>query len=376
MRLLNLAAITACVLLPDTAHAVLAGYTPFQELLDKADVIVIGTVRGGSSTGGKVAAWMSVDDVIRGDPNMSSLELRWSMTEDLLTGATDVLQRERGMWFLVRDTNHTWRPLPIATAVTVGDAYYRMPPAETGKNSYSETDTESSKILAAIAAAVEYYDGGDGFADRLLYSLSNSNGADVRRMYERLAKAGSPNIRVIGLAGLLQRGDANAMVQTELEYKQFQEQFGQVALVRGLTDFRSTDPVAAVALGRLATTTTDRYQGTAAAYSLCQIHTAATMGYIVKLLDDDDKDVRAYAVAGMSLFAAGLPMVKSDGEISPMVQAWLWPRLDKREFENDAVVHHFHMGPFRDHQEEQESIAFWRKWWQPGRLQQAAGPPH
>ena len=346
-----------------------ARIVPLQELVDRADLIVVGKLTSGviEVSGGPSPLTIEAVRVLAGDVQPGTqLNVTWMFPRPKRASPYSEkveVPREYGLWFVVRTNSGDWNLLPaIEGAVPVDHAFFPMPPELLGVNpSYAKDAPVLDRVIWELGAAVEAQDAQHHRYDPLFFACVRGLSSDaLMSEFRRLARSPSANVRSFALAGLIERSDAEALLQFEREFDELAD-----ASLTGLAQdsielfFRNPAPEAIAALGRLTTVKSGHPSPKrAATFALRVMHTEASLKYFVELLDSPEPEVRYNAMAGLASFAnlGHVPLAeKLQSKGQPMTTT-------RGPYTTDQTRAHF---PTTANfaQDEGRYIAFWKNWW-------------
>lgn len=344
------------------------GYLPMTSAIDTAELIVSGTITGGLYEGAEYTLDISVDHVFKGPDNLSAVQIRGVLPQ-LVRAHGPIDNRDRGIWFLQRDSVVNWSPVKIQSPMAVRSSYYWLPKASATGEAASEIKPLIVALVGAIAGGIAVNDRNDEDLLRLSASLKQELSPELRSLFESLLLSSSARARLLGAAVLARYGSYKALAEMEhfLQNHNRTQLYDGMAVYQALGKFRGTDPQAMVILGRIAGNEKDIEIARKAAESLMHIRTREAIAVLAGLLDSADASIRQQAVGGLSLFAAGIPMSKADHD-TPAKAAEYFSRVRandaaKSAFESEATQQNFHLGSFPTKEEENRLVEFWKSWW-------------
>jgi hypothetical protein len=260
----------------------------------------------------------------------------------------------RGIWFLTKGSGGTWGCL-LAGMTSNMVQFPDLPlPAPTGDLPASLAYSESAPLIDRLT--LEVGASHPRVPAIILNALYGLNSTAAMRVLHYLESSGDANYKLLGIAGLLGRNDTQAV----LELEKIQDQIVSIRDSQGLPgdalwgSFRSTDPVAVAALGRIATSWKGHEmlrRGAAAA--LAAIHTADAVPWLGKLLDNPNQELQIWGAQGLSFFANGTAVGQGGPAMDYLKQSGA---ATYRTEETEK-----HLGINR--RDPAEGLVFWREWW-------------
>lgn len=193
----------------------------------------------------------------------------------------------------------------------------------------------SGKAPVLDRVVAELVNAADSNAPDVVEIYRTNRSAALRQMFDALRT--STNTRHVTLwlrAGIVD-GDVEAIGSLTDAVRKL-DQAGEGAVVDELrTHFRSSDPTAVRALGKVATA--QRSYNTlriAAATALARVHTEAAVPYLAALLENDDPEIHWLGVRGLFDFVS-----------------------ESKQFRTVETSKHWPTG------EDPATLGFWRRWW-------------
>jgi hypothetical protein len=321
-----------------------------EDLVKQADAVIIGVGDQPVKSGHLVAVRLVAERVLKGSVVPGAvLNLEWDSDTDAVLWRTPPALH--GVWFL-RATPSGWKIIlakPSQIKVLQNLFYATSAAGLPSALAYSESDSIPDKLILEIGGAPE------NAPSDILQAASGSSSPGTMRLFRYLAQSKSMDVKLAGLAGLLERGDAAAIQELETGSQGLRSSrgFRRVTSAVGFA-FRSTAPESIKALGRMATAKEQPPElRVAAAQALSAIHTRETLPYLAALLDEPDPPLLSYAVVGLSFFANGVG--------TQTVTAGL-DHLNKRQpsvYRTKETEQYLGFDAAR----QQEFVEFWRRWW-------------
>ncbi len=334
-----------------------------QILLGRSQAVVIGEVTSGSFFGDELNLSLQVDRVLSGEILPGAAVNVHGRSYVNHAGNAVPLPRVRGLWFLGGESN-SWELVTIGPVIFLYN-YYAVPPGEIAATfKYPKSASLAEQVVLEMASAVTTFgkEDQDEFA-RAARAFQDFYGIDtptVRNAYRTLSAAPDAEVKVLGLAGLIQvvpDADLLASVLRDVETLSQTRGFGLVVnAIEGLT---TTDSETVRRLGDFVNISSQPRLVYAAACALRAIHTREALPALAKLLDNKDEEIQNLAVGGMAAYAENLPVITADNSVD---LSWLTP-VGPRRFETSDMGDYLAYGQFRDQSQKQEILSYWRNWW-------------
>lgn len=282
------------------------------ELANRSEAIVVGEVLSGRQTGPSAKFSLTVVRTIKGTlaPG-ESISVSWS------TGlrAERDLAGNYGLWFLGKGGDGLWHLLgALPGRVPFELAYLKLPRTSTAMEAGSKPAPAAVEDLIAneLAAALPSHD--DGFYNLATALLGMERCSVCGSIYASLRKSADPEVRFVGLAGMVKRNDWSALAEIADSVELVRHlDVGPSIVSDALRPIRTDDPTAIRSLGRIALSAENGFREGAgvqrsAAIAISCIHTRDTLPFLVGLLGSADSMVRQEAMFGISRFVDNLPI--------------------------------------------------------------------
>lgn len=245
---------------------------------------------------------------------------------------------------------------------------------------YPETLDAKDKLAYEFASSIESLHGHGPVSltmnSQLLGGVSKKSGKDI---YSKLAASDDVDTRMIGLFGLVYQGDIPTLHYlsanlAELEHTPAVTYYIQnnarwsithgrngdqvvtqaPAIAKSLSGITNPDNIVVRELAKILQNTSDQSIRYASAKALQNLHSPLATTYLGPLLDDDDPEMRAFAIGGLSCFANG----------SPVIDQHHGPSLSEASpFKTEETLDHFAMGRQTIEKREPYFLDYWRSWW-------------
>lgn len=333
-----------------------------QSLEQVADVIVVGR------TSTVAWAWpdtnfdLTIERSLKGtlgSGRIVQVKANYPYSRDV--GVKQVSQAHRGIWFLKLQSGGWYRCLPANPGVNVplSAAYLHLPSVSPNALELVPTPNDSlpDTIIRLSAGSLEERGGN---AEEFLTAAFGTDSPVVRAILHYFARSNDPIKRMAGFAGLIERGDKQAL----LDFLKDMRAFSTIQVDRvsaRIRSFRTTDANVVIAMGSVMVDPSyPRSLRDAIAKSLRAVHTKETLPYFAALLNDLDLDRQIDAVFGMSGFANGFGTVLTENMAS---MQWLTNRRDT-PFTSEQTKQYMLLTANSSTALREQTLTFWRNWWQ------------
>jgi hypothetical protein len=292
-------------------------------------------------------------------------------------------QPETAIWFLTTHPDGTlgfsFSPKSQSCHPTRSDFETSAAPLPS-KWVYPETLDPKDKLGYEFASSIESLHGHGPFSlimnSQLLIGVSKKSGKDI---FSKLAASDDVNTRMIGLSGLLSQGDIPTLHYVsanlaDLEHTPAVTYYIQnndrwpithggngdhvatqaPAIAQSLSGITNPANTVVRELAKILQNTSDQSIRYASAKALQNLHSALATIYLGALLDDDDPEMRAFAIGGLSCFANGSPVI--DQHHGPSLSG-------ASAFKTEETLDHFAMGRQTIEKREPYFLDYWRSWW-------------
>lgn len=278
-------------------------------------------------------------------------------------------QKERGLFFLKSNGANAYNILSLNTGnLGPADSYLSLP----GNDAPLKPKGNSvlSAIYAELFAAMESRPHDEPWLMRLAPYISPQDSLEVSRQLYAWMNGANPNLRRIGIAGLITTGNIQALRKLINEMKGPPAPL--LALAQSsLLSWRNPAPEGVNLLGSLL----DSPQLTGCsrnciATSLQILHTRESLVYLHKLLDSEESFLRETAVAGFSAFALNMRIPSDSADQAKALDEVLNPGRRRQipsadaPFDTPETRAFAHFGPFRNADDRRKKIHFWSSWYQ------------
>ena len=172
-------------------------------------------------------------------------------------------------------------------------------------------------------------------------------------------------LRAIGIAGLIAANDPAGPKQAAAEIHTLFREAYLTPIEMNLSGYHNlADPEAIIAIGRLATETSDLDMPSlqrSATRALYNLHTKEAVPALVTLLDSSDPEVGGLALSGLCMFTRNAPLLNVN--VSPSDPAWMKSR-EPAPFRTRETEAYCWMTPAPATLAPPDRKAFWKQWWQ------------
>lgn len=343
------------------------GYTPLSVVLSSSDAIVAARIADGNISESDYSLTLMIDHIYKGPSDLVSIQVN-GRVPSFVRARGPVGNTDRGLWFLRKGDGSRWEPVQIQSGAFIRGNYYLLPSSDIPRQGAGDTRPLIAKIAEEVADAIATNANSDEDVRRLAASLRGIVSPEISSVFERVLHSPSPRARLLAACILLRSHRApSAMLEAERLLANGLSGHDRLALIDALYSFRDSEPQSVASAGRIATEHSDPDVRRAVAYSLSRIHTPTAVPFLVSLLDSKEAFIRAEAISGLSLFAAGIPIEDVDHNINAHVVEYRSEganvRTARSDFDTDGTRRHFHRGNFANAEEEAVYVQFWKQWW-------------
>jgi hypothetical protein len=337
------------------------------ELEKQADTIVVGSLIDVTPTSNGIQFHLSVIRTIKG--NLGPVETISVVSTDLRDSSHAAAPPLRGnppaLWFLKSSSLGSFTLVPAQS----GDAdlqhmgLFVESAVPAGLYAYTQAEASIDRVAKEVCAFAENRRFVES-EDQVVQGLQGIQSVSVVGILKYYAKSNDPQLRAIGLASLIQRNDAQSLVQLEGDLhgvfaaNAFQRSTGILNISAAIELlYRGTDVSGIQALERMAAGNglgLPRLQR-ACLYALRSLHTKDTLPFLVQMLASSDVALRYDALYGIASFANGFPIVDSRN-LSRSFPHSSGPFATKETSENLPGFQEFSRN-------EAKYLGFWKDWW-------------
>jgi len=332
------------------------------DLPQQADAVVVGKIAQDQQNGATVGLMLLVDRVLKGSfAAGQTLNIMWGGAPP--SRAPGQPWGDYGIWFLQSVGSRNYQIVPVpASRRGLQDSCYRLPegvPPPSTTTAGATAPSPGDLVLAELTNAAETFDAHTSeffLTAGAFFRMPPS--PSLMGAYRQMSQSSNIQVKVLGLIGLLQQGDATALDQLPKDVQTLSSLALRGQVTGAISMVRDPSPVTVAALGSLATQSPGLGIQYSAAEALSKIHTKESLPYFALLLDSQDMKLRNWAFEGFSRFVMNLP-VETPEMVTTM--AWTKPQGPQpyRTTETDR-----HTGGFGTPEAKQaEYVSFWKAWW-------------
>lgn len=333
--------------------------SPSRRLVDRADAVVIGEVLSGHHAGRTATCTLIVRRTVKGRllPN-DRMNLSWTSGfsyDDDLTG-------RYGLWFLNESAAGSWsllhvkRDSPYLPLSKSGSERIAIP---TGVPVLPPAETAEDRMGAELVLALQAYRTPQDIRAAASELVALENTPFVGSLFKVLRANVDPELKAIGLAGMLKRNDVTALIEIAGNIDQLSKVQARPLVLSAIMSRRDVSPEAIQALGKISSSSDFDVQFSAGD-ALAELHTRDTVPFLAQLLDSPHKMTREAAMRGLSLFVENLPIATPDNVWNGKANIPRPGPAPYRTAETDRYsLSHRRLGSTDD----TEYVQFWKSWW-------------
>jgi len=339
--------------------------TLIERVLEKADAVVVAEVPYGTFVNTEYSFTLVVQRSLKGDlkPGVA-VPAHYSARGGTIKGRGE-FSSQFGLWFLAVSSNGEWSVLsPRERLWPLEFAYYPLSKRVETQPWDPKNASVVDRVFLELASSIDLTEPGQAFrhlADGALRCVGAPGSSRLVDVLQRWSRSTSVNLTTLGLTGLVMLGDTGALVRSAsllavIKESQIVDMFHSV-----VSAYRSPNPEGVRALGDMATADSGIAKlAFQAACALRSIHTKETLPYLAKLLDSQDAELRAQAVAGFTLFTRNLP-IETPAAVAGMAVSRPVTEAPYRTLDTDRYSN---WGRFERAEDEQAAVGFWKSWWE------------
>lgn len=348
-----------------SAFGGVAGSPDLDRLTREADAIVVAdlsqAVAGTAALAipGTATLDLRIIRVLKGvEPAGAVVQATWLRPPAVTGTALPSGATKQGIVFLKRSANQL-SPISFTSPSTrLEDVYIPAVSPVAADYLYQPQTSPFEKVLNELANAV------DSMPENPLLqfvhhgSLEKHSSPAMLKLYTSLSQDNAPSRKVLGLAGLLRRGDPGALKQLELQWTDLMASPNRGLLEFGIeASYRNPDPAGVAVIGRLANNAALRLSlRKALAGALASIHSRESVPFLVQLLDSPDLELQSWGVGGLAFFANHGP-----GKPGAPMSAQTSGKEDAPFRTKDTLAHFAMGGAFEKNRD--NYVQFWKAWW-------------
>lgn len=331
---------------------------PARKLVD-SDSVIVAEVISGRQTGKVATCVLLVSRTIKGSllPN-DRVNVSWNTW----LGFDRNLAGNYGIWhlnqlpsggWLLRQVDRDKPYVPLQKGVSpVGVT------VPTGMPALPQPVTVGDRMAAELVAALQVHTNLSDVGDLASLFLALDRTRFVTALYSVLRASPDPELKFIGLSGMLMLNDIAALDEISKNVEEISKVKARHWVLSGIMARRDLSPIAIQALGRIASSS-DLDAQFAAAVSLQLLHTRDTLPVLVQLLDSPRQITRETAIRGLSSFVDNLPPETPhnvvNGTASIPQGATPYRTVDTDRYSLSRRL----LGKEND----TEYVQFWKSWW-------------
>lgn len=340
------------------------GFADLRALANRADTIIVPTVKQQTQSGVIISLNLSVDRVLKGATKPGQLVFaQWSSPH----GKEVSINGMQGLWLLQNSGNQgIWQVLtPVGGDVPLGFICVPASSSLPSDMQYTPGAPVPEKVVLEMLATIEARNGQNlGLIPSMLDLLDQTNDSVIRNVLNRWSVSTNLNLRAMGLSGRLRRGDPTALASVQVQLNSGSNNETITAILNDIRRFNNANPQAVVVLGELATSagSSIRLQASAAE-ALRNMHSKETLPYLVRLLDSPDQFVRYNGISGLASFANSGTVVHE----APLIVDGIELKRAPSQFKTDETVRNYPTFEYYV-KNEQQYLTFWKSWWSTNQL--------
>ncbi len=333
----------------------------FPDWCIQADAVVVGKLTWISASPPNVSLVLTATRILKGPftPN-SRISLNWSSNQERIT--RDPIDGE-AIWFLRSSPLIGWEIIPIvgphAPLFASGLAVTPEPPAFAAASKFSGTCPDL--VAEELAQAGRRVNESPHFLRSLETLLGAPGNSLADGKVQEFARSGSPEVRFLALSARLRAHDVSAVTEAATSQQAISSSKASILVALSLYAWRTDEPEAVRALGRIATFSVegDLLRGQAAE-SLSMIHSVHAIPFLAQLLNSHDTIFQEHAVKGLSLFVNGVPPLTAE-RVQQMV--YLEPPSKPSAYVDAEIAPYVTVIGIPKGRTD-EYVHAWQRWWQ------------
>ena len=294
------------VIIAGGIRCLLAEKRTTDRLADQADAVVVADVQSGRQSGYAVAFVLSIIRTIKGDllPG-ATVNVSWGCA----LRANKDLQGNYGLWFLRKAGVSQWTLLAVLQGqIPFEFAYFHVPRVSTPPSVNTTRSASVNDLMAAeLVGALEVYTDPSLRHPLAIELVGIGESAVAPDLYRALRLNSDPELKFVGLAGLLSANDMSALAQIANNVNLITNLNARGFVSDAISGRRDADPSAVQYLGKIALSPDSGLQWSAA-QALKYIHTRDTLPFLARLLDSNNARIREAGMIGLSRFVDNLPI--------------------------------------------------------------------
>lgn len=331
------------------------------DIISKADIIVVGTIASGTETDQNVSFDLSVIRVIKGSdiPQLLHVSHDWIRRGVMVPAGPILIDfHAPGIWLLKKATGGSLDVLPgsepdgILTNLCF-PAVEQLPSAY----QYPSSVSVAEKVVLEAGAGMQ----NSKIAPmQFLDSLGGINSPAVDRILTGFMQSPDLSFQVVGLSGLLGRNAPGSISKLAKMWPAIRDNHYTPLVISAVRNsFRDTSPESVQQLIAMANDPSSASDLRAAiVWALKAMHTKESISFLASLLSSKDASERMNAVIGISSFANGCP-AQTPANVASMEYMHF---RNPSPYRTPETIAAFAFGPVTS-EREAELVDFWTGWW-------------
>lgn len=377
--------LTANLFMTLLCAAELTSVASVKKLAESSDLIVVGRIDAISQHQDGIMFAILIDRLIKGSVTRSSVSGMLPVQQGGVQVADEPKANRRGICFFRELEDHTYILMPTRTGGDVAsEACLHISDARNATPFEMERlkSLTPDEVIAEEIASSIYKDIWDASSNQfrhdahtveleeiLVQALQEIETPILIDLLKSLSLSSDSRLRVIGLAGLLQRNYSSAALtlQRELtELLRVSQEAGGLSLLPIASAielyYRNQDAEGLEAMGMIAKNQdAPGYLQRAASFSLRSIHTREALPILADLLSSANADIRYDAVFGLASYANRFP-------IATLQNAKTLEYVKSLQDPPDVQLRDYCPTREQFSKDEERYVVFWRNWWQSAKL--------
>ncbi len=324
-------------------------------LTQRSDAVVVARLAGGFATPTNASFWLEIEQTFKGSVEPGQvIAVSWTPSQPSMgvpQGGAAV-DPDTGLFFLKGDSEAVWELVPVVQGYndSLRGAYYPVPRTSERGAAPAGGEPAEKALLFLLAAREAGATPRVSWADELRQAKEMPA---VRRAVDRLAGSSDENLRDLAFSTRIAWGDLAAL--TALAEGTAPR---KAIVIEALNyHFVNHDPRAVDMLIRMAAgKDQDLDLRTAAAVALLRPHTpVAALPTFARLIDEEDPDLQALGIGGLSHFANNISSETHH------------PEPGDGSYRTDETMAHAAITARRIATKPFVYVSFWKDWWESNR---------
>lgn len=329
--------------------------TPLNDLIPRADVIVVGAVKKRVESPTHISFDIHVEQILKGNSGKSiHISQEWPRKGVVFPAVATVEFTAHGIWFLRATSSSEWEALQTGGPPGIFPNLY-YPVAErplSERYQYSVDAPLMDKLILELAAAQS--------KSSFLDAVWGMDSPAIRRVFTEDMNSADREIQCTGLVGLIARGQDGVIGELVQRWPVLKrEPSARLILAALRNDFVDQSPES---IRQLAVIAADRSAEVdlrgAAAQALVNVHNKEALPFLASFLESTSSVERMKAAFGFWSFANGCPSwpggVLTNGDY---LARCVNPSVYKTK--ETIVAFGWPPGPA----DSAKTVAYWRTWW-------------